>query len=337
VGFVTLQAALAWAIALWLPELHDPYFGYKAARLQRRTRGRPVTVVMVGSSRTGYGLRASLLEDQLRADLGRPVVAFNFGIPAAGPVTQLLYVKRLLDRGVRPDLLLVEILPPLLDGQVAVPREASWLPPERLWLDEFALVQRFGFPVGKLRRTWWEGWPLPWFTHRFAILSRVAPRCLPFQLQQAWGRGADRSGWTPMVFPNDTPEKRRQGTERARAEYAAYLHNFCLGGPTCRAVRELLALCRARGVPTALVLMPEGVTFRSWYSPAAWGQVQAFLDEASRDFAAPVINAREWVAEEGFADSHHLLSAGAAAFTQRLGREALLPLLKRMKGNDKSK
>ena len=44
--------------------------GYKAARLERRTvanRDRPLTVLMLGSSRTAYGFRASALEDRLAA------------------------------------------------------------------------------------------------------------------------------------------------------------------------------------------------------------------------------------------------------------------------------
>jgi hypothetical protein len=33
------------------------------------------------------------------------------------------------------------------------------------------------------------------------------------------------------------------------------------------------------------------------------------------------------MAEDDFIDSHHLLTAGASRFTQRFGKEALLPLL----------
>ena len=157
--------------------------------------------------------------------------------------------------------------------------------------------------------------------------SRVAPRCVPLRLHQKWGLDADPSGWTPPLLATFTPELRRQGTARARAEYTAYLKNFRLGGPTCRAVRALLELCRAEGIASALVLMPEGAEFQSWYPPQAWSQIQNFLAELSRDFAAPVINARGWVGEDQFADSHHLIAAGARRFSERLGREVVRPLL----------
>ena len=41
-----------------------------------------------------------------------------------------------------------------------------------------------------------------------------------------------------------------------------------------------------------------------------------------------MIDAREWVPDVGFSDGHHLLPAGATTFTDRLGREALIPLLR---------
>src|SRR5262249_7682356 len=84
--FTVLQLGLAVAIAGWWPQLRDPYYGQKLVRLVRRKNAspaRPLLVVMLGSSRTLYGLKAGSLEDGLTQKLGRPVVCFNFGIPAA--------------------------------------------------------------------------------------------------------------------------------------------------------------------------------------------------------------------------------------------------------------
>src|SRR4051794_14882990 len=95
-AFAALQFGLAAAIEGWLPQLRDPYFAYRAARLAPRVAGphRPFTILVLGSSRVQDGLVAGDLEVPLARRLGRPVVVFNFGIPGAGPITHLLNLKR---------------------------------------------------------------------------------------------------------------------------------------------------------------------------------------------------------------------------------------------------
>jgi hypothetical protein len=75
--------------------------------------------------------------------------------------------------------------------------------------------------------------------------------------------------------------------------------------------------------------MPEGPAFRSWYGPGAWPRVRGLVDGLGREFGARVIDARCWMPEDAFSDSHHLLPAPAAVFTARLGREAIAPLLRK--------
>jgi hypothetical protein len=319
--FAALQVASALAIDLWLPQLRDPDYGYKARCLASRVRGAPpgvTTVVMLGSSRTAFGLQGKGLERRLAQELGAPCVVFNFGVTGAGPVTQLLHLKRLLAEGVRPDLLLVEVLPPLLGGQHPQPLEVHWLGPQRVWLGELSFLKGYGFPVKQIRREWWQGWPLPWYTQRFNVLSQVAPAWLPWQLRKDWFRTIDASGSADCPVPAGTPQQYRQAVERARSEYTPYLTGFRLGGPTCQALRDLLGLCRRQRIGTAMVMMPEGAAFRSLYPPAVWAEIHGYLTGLSREFEAPLIDARRWVADGDFCDSHHLRPHGAAVFSQRL-------------------
>jgi hypothetical protein len=285
-------------------------------------------IIMLGSSRTAYGLNARQLGEQLSKEIHWPTKVFNFGIPAAGPMSQLLSLRRMLNEGIRPNLLLVEVLPPLLAGQGPVPIESNWLPAHRLKLDELAVMEQQGFPVEELRRNWWQAWPLPWFAHRFAIISRFLPIWLPWNLREDWTDGPDAWGWTPTMVADPTPEGYRRAVELAQRQYQGYLASFRLSEPTCRAQRELLDLCRSEGIPVALVLMPEGSHFRSWYPPATWLQIQSFLVELHADYGVPVINSREWIADEYFSDTHHLLIEGSTLFTARLGKE-LQPLLRK--------
>jgi hypothetical protein len=326
--FAVLQVGLAVAIEGWLPELRDPSYAYKARRLRRRTGDthRPPAVVMLGSSRVEHGLRGQLLEEQLQAETGTRPVVFNFGVSGAGPVIELLVLRRLLAEGIRPDLLLVEVLPPFLAGQVHSP-EVDRLTVDRLWLRELPLASRYGRPLAELRAGWWQSWPVPWYSHRFAILTRFAPLFLPGR-SPAWTFDLDdESGWAAPAVSTVTPESYRRGLAAAQAEYAPYFIGFRLGGTSCRALRELLDLCRQEQIAAALVLMPEGKDFRDLYPPLAWAEIETFLNGLSWEYGVPLVNAREWVCGEHYSDSHHLLPAGAALFTERLGRECIAPLL----------
>jgi hypothetical protein len=325
--FALGQAALAVAIDWRFSEIRDPPYGYKERRLLRRllvTGGTRPTVVMVGSSRTENGLRGHDAERMLAGSDGSPVV-FNFGLMATGPATELLTVRRLLARGVRPDLLLVEVLPTLLAGQVTT-ADLSNLSADHLWYSDLAPLKRCRLS-GRLRAAWWAAELLPCHTHRFALLSAIAPGLLPAPRRQDWYDVADDSGWEPSPSPGHDPARRRRASDRVLEGHAGHLAGFHLGGPNPAALRELLALCRREGIPTVLVLMPEGSALRAGYPSAARAQIEDFLGELHRYYGAGVVDARDWLADEEFTDSHHPYPEGAARFTARLAREVIAPRL----------
>jgi hypothetical protein len=324
-GFVALQFGLAAGIETRFKALRDPDYSYKADRLRKRTIApdRPLTVVMIGSSRTVFGFQSSTLETSLTQMCGRPVAVFNFGFAGSGPVGQLLRLRRLLADGVRPDWLFIEVLPPLLGQRV----EANRISVDQLRQTELEFLSQYGASLPDLQSSWWEDWPIPWYSHRFAIVSRLKPSLLPFSLRRDWFSAIDDSGWVAAPVLSSTPEQYAKAVERARVEYDYYLRDFHLGQPACQALRDLLELCRQEGIRPALVLMPEGSTFRGWYTPAVWAEIEGFLKELQGAYEVPLINAREWIPDEEFSDSHHLTQMGAATFTERFGREVLVPLL----------
>jgi hypothetical protein len=328
--FLLQQLGLAVSIAVWLPGLRDPQYAHKVTGLKERmeTSPQPLSIVMLGSSRTAYGLAASGLEPPLSAAVGQPVVVYNFGLLGAGPVTELLTLRRLLEDGIRPSLLLVEVLPPLLAGQVPLHEvEERRLPACSLRSDELTLVESYsGSRRSRLRETWCRSCLLPWYYHRFALVSKIMPVLLHHTSRRNGFDGADESGWVPIHAP---PELRDQALARAHREYAHYLNGFRLGGPAVKGLKELLDLCRAEHVPVTLVMMPEGPAFRSWYPPSAWSQIEAHLNDLHQRYNVPVINARDWLPEEDFWDSHHLLPGAATRFSERLSRE-VLPLLRNL-------
>jgi hypothetical protein len=329
-GYLGIQLGLL-AAEEWWPFLRDPHYGYRVARLRERLAhadNRPVSVIMLGSSRTEGAFRAAPVEQELERQMGRPVALFNFGIPSAGPSMELLVLDRLLKQGIRPDGLLVEVLPPFLAGSLWE-SSLSHLSTQRLNWRDLRLVQGLDLRHENRRLDWCcESLLWPCYAHRYAIVSHLAPILLPVEKRIDFSRGIDLCGWVEGCrFPVDA-EIRRKQTEKAQQNFSAYWNDDQPCGPNCTAMRLLLQRCRQEGIAVKLVLLPEGPTFRSWYRPAGWQALEGFLEQLHQEFGVEVVNAREWIDEEGFFDSHHLLPEAAARFSDRLGREVLLPWLR---------
>jgi hypothetical protein len=328
--FLLTQLGLGWVTTAWRPELRDPYYGQKVRLLQRRLADTPApsTVVMVGSSRTAYGFAPAALEERLGREASRSVVAFNFGLFGAGPATELLTLRRLLDDGVRPSLLLVEVLPPLLAGQVPLNEfNRERLPTWKLRATEVALVEDYcGALRPDLRPGWYRTCLLPAYYLRLPLLNHVFPVLLGYANRTGGFAEADGSGWTPA--PPLSPERRLRNLVDAAEQYGPCLQDFRPGGLAAEGLCQVLELCRKEGIPAALVVMPEGPDFRRLYPPESWPRVESYLDELSGRYGVPWLNARLWFGEDAFTDSHHLRPQAAAVFTERLSQGMIAPLLR---------
>ncbi len=326
--FALFQVFLALVLELWWTSGRDPFYGTKVARLKSRLRQAPDArlVVMLGSSRTGDGLRAAPWEADLVRQLGQSLVIFNFGMPGAGPPGQLLQLQRLLAEGIKPDLVLVEIMPPLLDDRLG--GDPQRLAAERLSYRDLEQLRRYPLHTHSLRQAWRQARAVPWYGQRFNVLSMVLPTILPLRLRQDGYVRCDGCGWVAPAVTHPAPAQRQRLSEVGMQSYRPILQSFQLGPASSQAVRLILEECRKRHVKTALVLMPEGPYFRRAYSERVWQQLNPFMEQLCQEYRTPLVNARCWMDEESFFDSHHLAADGASRFTQRLGHEWIVPLLR---------
>ena len=335
-GFVLLQAGLAWGVHFWLKELRDPIYFCRAERLQERIDAEgptPLSIVMLGSSRTAFGFRGGLVEGELSRAIGRHVVTCDLGCCGTAHLNELIFLQRLLARGVRPDLLLVEVTPPMLAGQPYAPREVDWLQTSRFSWDELQVLEKYSSHSGDLQSEWLKSLPVPWYARRFEIMSWLSPQWVPARNRIDWGAGGDESGWGPHSVRDRSFASYQRAFARTREEYESFLAWFQISPTSAGPLLDLLQLCRAKQVHTALVLMPEGSDFRALYPPFAWPKISEFFGVLIREFNVPIIDAREWVADSAFSDSHHLLPEGATVFTNRLSREVLIPLFRQHPAN----
>jgi hypothetical protein len=327
-AFVCLQVGFGIATEMWWPRYRDPEYGNRLRLLKSRlaSTSPSFTLVMLGSSRTLRGFRPDVVEQSLARTVRTPVVAFNFGLTGAGPLLEMLTLRRLLAEGIRPDFLLIEVLPALYQESNPA-TAASGIALERLWHQDLPYVVRYGASKEESRRQWWQAILFPSYSSRYAILSQLAPWLVPYDRRMDWVCKLDETGWLTNSRTTATDEERRHGQEYARKEYKERLQELHPGGLSSRILCDLLELCRSENIPAALVVMPEGPLFRSWYPPSAWPEFQEFLKQLERDFAIHIINAREWIGEKDFIDSHHLMADGARVLSAHLASETIPMLL----------
>jgi hypothetical protein len=248
---LALNLGLLAAVEL-IPRLRDPFYGDKARRLWQRLREsteKPITVVMIGSSRTGVGFHAKLAEEQLARTFSRPMVVFNFGNPSAGPVTNLLYLRRLLAEGLRPDYLLIEVMPPFLAAERPEPLERAGFATHRLKRDELELAVRYGFPEDEIRpdlvgdRVEPVVWPA-----RDAARPLPADRIAPSTALEL-EPDTDPCGWNAVPWGRPSPEEMQARIVRGHRIYGSTLAALQFGGGSAAALRDLLNLCREQNIP----------------------------------------------------------------------------------------
>jgi hypothetical protein len=244
---------------------------------------------------------------------------FNMSVAGAGPVTELLVLRRVFADGFRPAVVLLEYWPPMFrqDGDCG---EAARFDARRLRLDDRSVVRDyFPDPDGVERRM--RAARLDVF---HANRDRLLVQALPDWTRRA-GRpdgswvNLDRWGWLPGMMP-ETDAERRKLTDHHRPGWRDRLAGFAIDPASDRALREAAVTARAHGAAVGFLYMPESAEFRSWYPAGAEDAGRAHLAALARGLGAPVVDARDWAAGGDLADGFHLSRDGAAAFAPRLGR-----------------
>jgi hypothetical protein len=338
--FWFLACFVAGQVALWAYldtrrlEVRDPLYGIRLHSLRSRLAESPNAplVLILGSSRVKYGLWPAAM--QVRPGTGAPPpVIYNFGLNGAGCIRALMYFRRLLADGVRPDWLLVETWPPLWAEAGFFEEAQMVLSEDELHWQDIPLVCRYfsGKPtvfLQGLRKSL-----LPILAYRARLVQATVQSLLPHKqlgemarVRSAWVP-FDDTGWFPLTSGPATPEGQRRLLQRGMEEVKPLLDPLRISPRSDAALRELLEECRARGIKVALLLMPEHSAVRGWYPPQARALVHSYLDGLSREYQMPVIDTRDWVTDETLMDFCHLGQRGAAPFSERFGREVLQPLL----------
>jgi hypothetical protein len=335
IAFLAAQLGLGWAVHTERSPLRDPIFFDKLAKLREHraffagsNADRAATVLFIGSSRTLNAVDARAAGVQLTQSLGRPVEAFNFGQAGAGPITNAVYLRRLIKEGVKPDFAVIEVHPTFLAGQRPDPPETRWLLPIRLRPDELPVVRAMGFPAMEPAVHGPRGFLAPWYEYRFLIVDRYAPFFLMKNQRLNGGHQSDAFGFARLQEHSE-PESKHRLLQIAWEQYAYYFQGYRPNGCGVGGIRDTLDVCLAEGIRPALVLMPESPTWLGWYDADGLRELDRVMARLGGEYQVPVIDARTWVPDALSMDGHHLCGAGADVLTSRLVQDALVPWIVR--------
>jgi hypothetical protein len=329
----TLVFFAAGQVAVWTwldrcrPELHDPLYGYRLLSLRDRlaqSPGAPL-VLFLGSSRSKYGIRPAAMHVA-------PVV-YNFGINGLGSIRSLIYLRRLLADGIRPDWLFVETWPPQWSQKGFVEEAPLWLGNDELHWGDVPLAWRYFRDTPEILKRGLHKNLVPVQGYRLYLTEAVAP-CL-LSHQQLKGMAVGRldldppspDGWFPLTYGAQTPQEIECSLNRGRDELKPLLDPVRIDPRNAAALRELLGECRANGIKAVVYLLPEPGVTRGWYTPQSRTLVQSYLAGLSREYEVPVIDTREWLPDKDFTDCCHMWDSAAGPFSDRFAREVLGPLL----------
>jgi hypothetical protein len=315
------QIAIGYSVEHSWSHVRDPEYSSKRKRLAELQNNAPdqPLILFLGSSRTDMGVCAG----QVRAEIhGQSAIAFNFGVSGGGSLLESVCLRRLLAEGIHPDLLVLEVLPPTLNQPNSHPVEEDWLDGSRLRTSEITFLRRYHSNPAHLQRGWSKARALPcvWQRHslRISLLGESADT-IP-ETERIQGT-TDQFGWTPFCLPEVTPDRHRTASAFAQRQYKDAFGDLRLAAGPALALEEMLILCRQKDVRVVLLLMPESSEFRGLNSPSMREGIDEFLLALCTRWDLPLVDAREWLPDDAFWDSHHLLPRGAKAFTDRFEQE----------------
>lgn len=300
----------------------------------------PPTIVCLGSSRFGSQLDESEVTRTVRELTGDPKVrVFNASLPAGDPIASERTLDMLLQEGIRPRLLLLEVCPETVGHRnewlsIHLIRQLDWSDaPSYSW----ELIR-----TGHILR-YLKARLLPLYQHRHHILEELEKEIADI------GSAEDSE---PSPIPKGNSRRKRLDTRPASAVWAElvqqtihdpdadlrkrseiglrdvrrFLRGYRTGGNSASALERILARCRAEGIEVVLIGVPVSEPHRAQYTPAIEAAYRAHLQGLCTRFGCRYVDYRAKVPDGLFMDNHHASPEGSVWISRLLAVDLVAPV-----------
>lgn len=320
-----------------------------AAKALERAADEPhPTIVFFGSSRTESAIVASEANRILAAQSGRqpPPRVLNSYIVAGDSLSSEFVFNRLLDRGAKPEWVVMEVSPEMVNDKPPFMREHAVR--QLTWPDLFTNFQT----IARANAMWVyaEGRLVPVYSHRRQIVQNgknairdwlpapgpASPVALPGNNMPGRPTTADADPGANLkpAFASPPPGADRDEELLKQSKYGSeevvrrWLRDYRIGGPTPAALERILDRCRSEQINVILLGIPACSFHRKEITPEVDVEYMGYIHRLIAEFGCRFVDCRDWVPDTMFGDTLHLRSeTGGMLFTDRFTREVLAPAI----------
>jgi hypothetical protein len=335
--FLLTQFLAGLVLDHWVLPIRFPSAGRLFAQLQ--TWPRPPEIVCLGSSRFLGDIVPELVNPLLQRSFPGGPRIFNAAVTGGDAVVADWILERMLRRGYRPELVVMEVCPENLAQRCVwleehTLRQMSWADLATYFPDilvqnrhPLRLVSARLLPVYRYRRqvcrfagdallTWLTGRP-----HQSVLPSDVVRNQAPPELLTG---PVEAGGPAPPRALEHVPVEQRFPKDDM-SQLDRWLRDYQVSGAMPQALERLLRRCRDHHIGVILIGAPVTEVHRKTYTPQVDAAYRGYLRGLERAYGCRFFDYRDRVPDDYFFDHHHVGLQGGAFFSRLLAREVLVP------------